>query len=210
MEKSSLKWHPEQEKLFLELLSLPKYKPICGDGDGVMERKAQARWEPLLACFLGENRRLLAKQPKTPRGLGFREDFNVKGIQSKSMKDRYTSCKRRFKVDRHQVRGETGAAADEQPGTAQAAIDAATEAWPLFSAFHSAFGTIQRLRSDTWECTASPFPKRPAAKAPATQQSTSPLALVWPTRERVPSTHACKPACASGSPREVSDLADQF
>jgi hypothetical protein len=128
VEKSSRKWHPEQEKLFLELLSLPKYKPIGGDGDGVMERKAQARWEPLLACFLGENRRLLAKQPKTARGLGFREDFHVKGIQSKykSMKDRYTSCKRQFKVDRHQVRGETGAAADGQPGTAQAAIDAAT------------------------------------------------------------------------------------
>jgi hypothetical protein len=31
-----------------------------------------------------------------------------------------------------------------------------------------------------------------------------------PTRERVPSVRTCKPACACGFPREVSDLADQF
>jgi hypothetical protein len=97
----------------------------------------------LLECFVTENQALLAKQPKTARGLGFRQEFNVKGIQSKykSMKDKYMSCKRQFQVDRHQVSGKTGAAADGQPATAQAAIDAATEDWPLFSAFHSAFGT---------------------------------------------------------------------
>jgi hypothetical protein len=26
----------------------PEFKPIGGDGDGVMERKEQARWSPLL------------------------------------------------------------------------------------------------------------------------------------------------------------------
>jgi hypothetical protein len=110
VEKSNRKWHPEQEKLFLGLLSRLEYKPVGGDGDGVMERKLQARWEPLLECFVTENQALLAKQPKTARGLGLRQEFNVKGIQSKykSMKDTYMSCKRQFKVDRHQVPGETG------------------------------------------------------------------------------------------------------
>jgi hypothetical protein len=41
--KSSRKWHPEQEKLFMETLSLPGYKRIGGDADGVMERKVDTR-----------------------------------------------------------------------------------------------------------------------------------------------------------------------
>jgi hypothetical protein len=133
VEKSSRKGHPEQEKLFLSLLSRPEYKLVGEDGDGVMERKLQAWWEPLLECFVTYNQAVLAKQPKT-RGLGFQQELNVKGIQSKdkSMKDKCMSCKRQFKVDRHQVRGETGAAADGQLANAQAAIDAATENWPLF------------------------------------------------------------------------------
>jgi hypothetical protein len=47
-------------------------------------------------------------------------------------RDRYLALKRECKVDRHQLRGETGAAADDQPSTAQAAIDMATAKWPLF------------------------------------------------------------------------------
>jgi hypothetical protein len=131
-EKSSRKRHPEQEKLFLNLLSRPEYKLVGEDGDGVMERKLQAWWEPLLECFVTDNQAVLAKQPKTARGLGFQQELNVNGIQSKykSMKDKCMSCKRQFKVDRHQVRGETGAAADGQLANAQAAIDAATENWP--------------------------------------------------------------------------------
>jgi hypothetical protein len=36
VEKSSRKWHPEQEKLFVELISPLEYKPIGGEGDGFM------------------------------------------------------------------------------------------------------------------------------------------------------------------------------
>jgi hypothetical protein len=39
--KSGRKWHLEQEKLFVELMSLPEYKPIGGEGDGVMESKGE-------------------------------------------------------------------------------------------------------------------------------------------------------------------------
>jgi hypothetical protein len=45
--KSGRKWHPEQEKLFVELVSLPEYKPIGGEGDGVMERKGDTRCNAL-------------------------------------------------------------------------------------------------------------------------------------------------------------------
>jgi hypothetical protein len=131
-DKSSRKWHPEQEKLFVELLSLPDYKPIGGSGDGVMERKQDTRWAPLLARFSLENEGLVAGERKKASGLGFKEGFNIMGliIKYKSLWEKYMSLKRDFKVDRHQVSGGTGAAADGQPATAQAAIDAATEAWP--------------------------------------------------------------------------------
>jgi hypothetical protein len=185
VEKSSRKRHPEQEKLFVELLSLPDYKPIGGSGDGVMERKQDTRWAPLLARFSLENEVLVAGQRKTASGLGFKEVFNIKKLISKykSLREKYMSLKRDFKVNLHQVSGETGAAADGQPATAQAAIDAATEAWLLFAAFHSAFGSVQRLRADTWECTASPFPK--PATAQANQPPVSPQALQPPTTKPV-------------------------
>jgi hypothetical protein len=64
--KSNRKWHPEQEKLFVELLSLPEYKPIGGGGDGVMERKQDTRWAPLLAHFSLENEVLVAGQRHPP------------------------------------------------------------------------------------------------------------------------------------------------
>jgi hypothetical protein len=187
IEKSSRKWHPEQEKLFVELLSLPEYKTIGGSGDGVMERKQDTRWAPLLARLSLENEGLVAGQHKRASGLGCKEGFNIKGLISKykSLKEKYMSLKRDFKVDRHQVSGETGAAAGGQPATAQAAINAATEAWPLFAAFHSAFGTVQRLRADTRECAASPFPR--STPAQACQHPVSPQALLPPARKLVPS-----------------------
>jgi hypothetical protein len=55
VEKSSRKWHPEQETHFLSLVSRPEYKLVGEDGDGVMERKLQAWWEPLLECFVTDN-----------------------------------------------------------------------------------------------------------------------------------------------------------
>jgi hypothetical protein len=42
--KTSRKWHPDQEKLFLEHIVRSEFKPIGGQGDGVMERKVEARW----------------------------------------------------------------------------------------------------------------------------------------------------------------------
>jgi hypothetical protein len=32
--------------MYLKLLILPLFKPIGGDGDGVMDRKEEARWAP--------------------------------------------------------------------------------------------------------------------------------------------------------------------
>jgi hypothetical protein len=50
----SRKWNVDQESLFLELLVMPEFKPIGGDGDGIMERKDEVRWAPLLARFQAE------------------------------------------------------------------------------------------------------------------------------------------------------------
>jgi hypothetical protein len=63
---------------------------------------------------------------------------------------------RACRVGRHQLQGETGAAADGQPATAQGAIDKATESWVLFGEFHS-FGEVQRLRDDTFHKSTSPW-----------------------------------------------------
>jgi hypothetical protein len=84
----------------------------------------------LLVRFCEENQALVAGERKTARGLAFKKDFSFKGLMSnyKSLRERYVALKQQFKVDRHQVRGKTGAAADGQPATAQAAINAATEA----------------------------------------------------------------------------------
>jgi hypothetical protein len=98
VEQSSRKWHSEQEKLFVELISLPEYKPIGGEGDGVMERKADTRWAPLLSRFCEENQALVAGERKTPRGLAFEEDFSVKGLMSKYkfLRERYVALKQQL------------------------------------------------------------------------------------------------------------------
>jgi hypothetical protein len=54
------KWSADQEKLFLDLLIKPEVKRIGGDGNGVMDRKEEARWAPLLARFLAANESLVA------------------------------------------------------------------------------------------------------------------------------------------------------
>jgi hypothetical protein len=57
----SRKWSADQDEMFLDLLALPEFKPIGGDGDGVMQRKEEARWAPLLARFLAANETLVAR-----------------------------------------------------------------------------------------------------------------------------------------------------
>jgi hypothetical protein len=117
---------PRPGIFFLELPSLPEYKPIGGGGDAVMERNVDTWWSPLLAHLCEEDQQLVAGQRKTAGGLGLEENFNVMGMMSKhkSLIKKYSTLKRQFKVGRHQVRGETGAAADGQPATALAAINA--------------------------------------------------------------------------------------
>jgi hypothetical protein len=51
--------------MYLDLLILPEFKPIGGDGDGVMERKEEARWAPLLARFLAANEWLASDEGKS-------------------------------------------------------------------------------------------------------------------------------------------------
>jgi hypothetical protein len=51
----SLNWHPEQEKVLLELLSEYDLMPMDGKGDGQMERKLEAVWKPLLPLFIEKN-----------------------------------------------------------------------------------------------------------------------------------------------------------
>lgn len=164
--KSSRKWHVEQEKLFLDLLIKHEYKPIGGLGDGVMERKEEARWGPLLERFLKDNQEL-ASTWKTFSSLALKQDFDIKMLKRKwdGFKQVYNKLKKDCKVGRHQLAGETGAAADGQPTTAQAAVDVATTQWPLFATFHAAFGPVQRLRDDTFGDSVSPFKKSNAADA---------------------------------------------
>jgi hypothetical protein len=115
---------------------MPQYKPIGGDGDGVMARKVEQVWQPLLDRFLKEKEKLMAREVTTSTGLLMKTDFNVKTFKKKYdlLRDRYVALKRECKVDRHQLRGETGAAAGDQPSTAQAgiAVGMATAKWPLF------------------------------------------------------------------------------
>lgn len=164
--KSSRKWHAEQEKLFSNPLIKPDYKPIGGMGDGVMERKEEARWGPLLECFMKDNQEL-ASQCKTFSSLALKQDFYVKILKRKweSFKQQYNKLKKDCKVGRHQLVGETGAAAGGQPTNAQAAVDLATSQWPLFSTFHAAFGPVPRLRDDTFGDSISTFKKSNAADA---------------------------------------------
>jgi hypothetical protein len=56
----SRKWYVDREKLFLDLLVLSEFKPICGDSDGVMERKDGARWVLLLARLQAAKEQVVA------------------------------------------------------------------------------------------------------------------------------------------------------
>jgi hypothetical protein len=56
--KGSRKWHPDQEELLLECLIRTEFRFIGGDGNGVMERKAEARWMRLPEYFLKEDGKL--------------------------------------------------------------------------------------------------------------------------------------------------------
>jgi hypothetical protein len=75
----------------------------------------------LLARLCKENQHLLAGQRTTARGLEFKEYFSVKGLMSKykSMRKKYMIASSNFKVGRHPVRGETGAAAEGLPQNKQ-------------------------------------------------------------------------------------------
>jgi hypothetical protein len=93
-----------------------------------MERKVEARWMPLLEYFEKENGKR-AERPCTSCGLRPKLDFHVKILQRKwqTFKELYARLKKECRVGRHQQQGETGAAAEGQPATAQAAIDSATK-----------------------------------------------------------------------------------
>jgi hypothetical protein len=92
--KGSRKWHPEQEKLFLKCLCRPEFRPIGGDGDGVMERKVEARWMPILVYFETENGRL-AERESTTSGLRLKHNFDLKMLQRKwqNFKEMYAKLK---------------------------------------------------------------------------------------------------------------------
>jgi hypothetical protein len=156
--QESRKWHFSQEKCFLDILCLPEFKPIGGDGDGVMERKDVARWTPLLERFSNENAQLVATA-STSTNVQLKTTFDVKMLQRKwqTFKETYQRMKREHKVSRHLLAGETGAAGERQATTAQQAVDAANVAWPHFTQFHTAFGPVQRLRDDTYVEMCSPF-----------------------------------------------------
>jgi hypothetical protein len=59
--KTSRTLHLDQEKLFLEHIVRSEFKPIGGQGDGVMERKAEAQWGPLLEAFRAANSLLVER-----------------------------------------------------------------------------------------------------------------------------------------------------
>jgi hypothetical protein len=164
-DKSSVRWHPDQEKLFLELLSLPQYKRIGRDSDGMMGRKVETVWEPLLQRFSSTNEGLRAGQTST--GLQMKTDFTAKALRQKFtlMSCKYKELKKACKVGRHELRGETGSTASGQATTPQEAIDQATKKWPLFSAWHATFGEVQRLRDDTYTETQSPL--KPVGSLPS-------------------------------------------
>jgi hypothetical protein len=82
-EKASKRWHEDQEEIFVRLLCMPQYKPIGGDGDGVMARKVEQVWQPLLDRFLEENEKLMARELTTSTGLSMKTDFNVKTSKKK-------------------------------------------------------------------------------------------------------------------------------
>jgi predicted small metal-binding protein len=87
----------------------------------------------------------------TSTGLGMKCDFRVKALQQKYalMSSKYKDLKRCCKAGRHELRGETGSAAEGEASTVQEAIENAAKFWSLFAAWHAAFGEVQRLREDT-------------------------------------------------------------
>lgn len=108
----------------------------------------------------------------------------------------------------HQGSGETEAAADGQPATAQAAIDKATTKWPLFAAFHAAFGPVQRLRDDTFHESVSPFKILNEDAAGSSRLPTARLAAKRATAMRSRSASICFDAGASEDAPD--DLDDQL
>jgi hypothetical protein len=104
--KRSRKWHPEQEQLFLDLLSRPEYRPIGGDGDGRMERKLEALWTPLLEAFKQQNATLAERLQKSS-GMKPKMDFDVKVLMRKwqTFRELYSRLKKESKVGRHQLQG---------------------------------------------------------------------------------------------------------
>jgi hypothetical protein len=89
LERASL----ASEKLFLNLLVLPDFKPIGGDGDGVMERKDDARQAPLLARFQAASKLLIAYALERG-GKRLNVDFDVGILKRKwaAFKEPYNKC----------------------------------------------------------------------------------------------------------------------
>lgn len=65
--KTSKRWHPEQEALFVDLLCLDVFNSIGGDADGQMLRKDDTVWSPLLTCFQEANAMLLQRAAKASK-----------------------------------------------------------------------------------------------------------------------------------------------
>lgn len=149
----------------------------------------------------------------TSTGKAVRCSFDAGALKRKfeAFRSKYDAMKKKHKVSRHMLAGETGAANEGQPQTAQAAIDAATAEWDLFTQFDQAFGDAQRLRDDTFAETISPAkPIGRAGPAPtgpnigATQASASARRvrqLAGAKRRRA--SAASDPAASSGDDRET-------
>jgi hypothetical protein len=179
----------------------PMFMPIGGEGDGQMERKVERRWGPLLAAFKSENAKLASSVLQTHSGMRLKSDFNEKALQQKYQlfRQKYDEMKKRHKVGRHQLRGETGSAAEGQPTNVQEAIDRATADWPLFSMFDASFGSLQRLREDTHAESVSPA--KPLA-ATAVQEPGAPATrpVVAPAAKRPRVTRTYSPVCTLPEP----------
>jgi hypothetical protein len=95
---------------------LPEFKPVGGEGDGVMERKEATRWTPMLARFLKVNARLVphdTTSTKMPLKATF--DTKVLGRKWQAMKETYQKMKREHKVGLHISTGETGSGSRRAP-----------------------------------------------------------------------------------------------
>jgi hypothetical protein len=166
----------------------------------------------MLARLLKENAGLVPHDTTSAK-VPLKETFDTKmlGRKRQAMKETYQKMKREHKLGRNIFAGKTGTAAEGNPTTAQAAIDAATEAWPLFSQLHTAFGPFQRLGDDTYVETCSPFKsanpadKMQAESAPATDPSSrAPRAAAKKARVAV-SGAVSTVASEDGDPDSVID-----